>query len=413
MDSAVEIRPYRPSEDFEACRRVWTESGWVDGAKNEEAFRLFADSSHSVVGAVRGAAECFVNIHPGTLRYLERDVPLACVTGVTTSRIVRRQGLAARATALALALEALAGTPVAAIGVFEQGFYNRLGFGNGPYEVWCTLDPAQLMVHRSPRTPVRLTAADWEAVHASRLRRCRWHGAATILPGELTRADMLWDEKAFGLGYRNDAGDLTHHIWCSTEKPRRGPYTVEWMAFRTREEFHELIALIHSLADQIHSIEIHEPPGLQLQDLLRQPFKGRRMTEASPHVQRMSSSAYWQLRILDLVQALAATRLPNGPLRFNLELTDPIATALPPDSRWRGVAGSYVVTLGPESGAEVGADPTFDTVRASVNAFSRAWLGVRSATALSWTDDLDAPPELLRSLDGVLSLPTPACDWDY
>ena len=413
MNCSAEIRPYRPSEDFEACRRVWTESGWVDGAKNEEAFRLFVDSSRSVVGVVRGSAECFVNVHPGTLHYLERDIPLACVTGVTTSRIVRRQGLAARTTAQALALEALAGTPVAAIGVFEQGFYNRLGFGNGPYEMWCTFDPAQLIVHRSPRTPVRLTAADWADAHACRLRRWRWHGAATIQSGELTHADMLWQEKAFGLGYRNDAGDLTHHIWCSTEKPRRGPYSVEWMAFRTRDEFHELIALIHSLADQIHSIELHEPPGLQLQDLLRQPFKGRRMTEASPHVQRMSSSAYWQLRILDLTGTLAATHLTNGPLRFNLELTDPIAAALPPDAPWRGVAGSYVVTLGPESGAEPGADPTLGTVRASVNAFSRAWLGVRTASALSWTDELDASPELLESLDRVLCLPPPACDWDY
>ncbi|MCX6094468.1 MAG: hypothetical protein NTY63_06585 [Candidatus Bipolaricaulota bacterium] len=413
MKPAVEIREYRPSEDADACRRTWNESGWVDGAKNEEAFRLFAESARSVVGVVDGSAECLVNVHSGSLRYLDLDIPLACVTGVTTSRIVRRQGLAGRSTAWALAAEAIAGTPVAALGVFEQGFYNRLGFGNGPYETWCTFDPAQLVVHSTPRIPARLTSADWEAVHASRLRRRRWHGAATILSGELTRADMLWGEKSFGLGYRDETGALTHHIWCSTEKPRRGPYSVDWMAFRTREEFHELLALIHSLADQIHSIEIHEPPGLQLQDLLRQPFKGRRMTEASPHVQRMSSSAYWQLRILDLHRTLAVTHLPAGPVRFNLELSDPIESALPARSPWRGVAGSYVVTLGPESGAERGANPALATLRASVNAFSRTWLGVRSPTSLSWTDDLEAPPALLGSLDRALCLPAPACDWDY
>ncbi|MGD9675633.1 MAG: GNAT family N-acetyltransferase [Candidatus Bipolaricaulia bacterium] len=409
----MEIRAYEPGQDIEACRRVWTESGWVDGAKNEEAFRLFTESARSLVGAVRGTAECLVNIHPAKLRYLDADIRLACVTGVTTGRVVRRQGLAGRVTAQALAEEALAGTPVAALGVFEQGFYNRLGFGNGPYETWCTFDPAQLEIRRAPRIPERLTSADWEAVHENRLRRRLWHGAASLLSGALTRADMLWGEKAFGLGYRDDSGTLTHHIWCSAEKPRRGPYTVDWMAFRTREEFHELIALIHSLADQIHSLEIHEPPGLQIQDLLRQPFKGRRMTEASPHVQRMSSSAYWQLRILNLTQALAATRLPNGPVRFNLELSDPIEAMLPPGSRWRGVAGSYVVTLGPESRVEAGTDTTLATLRASVNAFSRAWLGVRSATALSWTDTLDAPPDLLRALDRILSLPLPASDWDY
>jgi len=413
MEPTVEIREYRPSVDAEACRRTWTESGWVDGAKNEEAFRLYAESARSVVCVVDGSAECFVNIHAGTLRYLEAEIPLACVTGVATSRIVRRRGFAGRTTARALADEVLAGTPVAAIGVFDQGFYDRLGFGNGPYETWCTFDPAQLLARVAPRTPVRLTSADWEAAHANRLERRRGHGAATIASAELTHADMLWGEKSFGLGYRDEAGHLTHHIWCSTDKPRRGPYCVDWMAFRTRDEFHELIGLIHSLADQIHSIEVHEPSGLQLQDLLRQPFKGRRVTEASPHVQRMSSSAYWQIRILDLAAALAATHLPAGPVRCNLDLADPIEGALPPDSPWRGVAGSYVVTLGPECGAERGADPALPTLRASINAFSRAWLGVRSPTGLSWTDDLEAPPDLLKDLDRVLALPAPASDWDY
>lgn len=413
MAPNTEIRDYRPNEDVEACRRTWNESGWVDGAKNEEAFRLFVESGRSVVGVVDGSAECLVNVHPGTLRYLDEEIPLACVSGVATSRIVRRQGLAGRTTARALADEAHAGTLVAAIGVFDQGFYNRLGFGNGPYETWCTFDPAQLVVGRPPRTPARLTPIDWQAVHQGRLQRFRSHGAATILAGGLTHADMLWGEKSFGLGYRNEAGTLTHHLWCSTDKPRRGPYSVDWMAFRTRDEFHELMALIHSLSDQIHSIEMHEPAGLQLQDLLRQPFKGRRMTEASPHVQRMTASAYWQVRILDLPGALAATHLPGGSSRFNLELRDPIGDALPPGSPWTGVAGGYVVTLGPESSARRGTDPSLPTVRASINAFSRAWLGVRSPSRISWTDDLDAPSSLLAALDRVLALPSPASDWDY
>ncbi|MDD5220189.1 MAG: hypothetical protein PHV11_06465 [Candidatus Bipolaricaulis sp.] len=111
MKPVVEIREYRPAQDFEACRRAWTESGWVDGAKNEEAFRLLTESARSVVGTLGGSAECLVNVHPATLRYLDGDIRLACVTDVTTSRVVRRQGLAGRVTARALAEEALAGTP--------------------------------------------------------------------------------------------------------------------------------------------------------------------------------------------------------------------------------------------------------------------------------------------------------------
>jgi hypothetical protein len=48
-----------------------------------------------------------------------------------------------------------------------------------------------------------------------------------------------------------------------------------------------------------------------------------------------------------------------------------------------------------------------------VNAFTRLWLGVRSATSLSWTDHLQAPESLLNQLDNALRLPTPMPDWDF
>ena len=410
--SDVTIRAYQV-EDAGACCRAWTEAGWVDGAKNAEAFADFVESARSLVGTLAGEAECLVNVHPGSLRYLDEEIRLACVTGVATSRVARRLGLAARVTAQALAEEALAGTPVATLGVFEQGFYNRLGFGNGPYETWCTFDPGQLAITSAPRPPARVSASDWEAVHESRAARRPWHGAATNRAPRLTRAEMLFDEKAFGLGYFDAKGRLTHHLWCSPEKPSRGPYSVEWMSYRTREEFVELLALLHSLADQVHSVGLHEPPGLQLQDLIVRPFKGRRMTENSPHVQRMTSSAYWQLRLLDLPKAISRTHLASEAVRFQLTLTDPIADYLPPAAPWQGVAGDYVIEFGPKSSASRGSDPHLPVVRASIGAFSRLWLGVRSATSLSWTDDLSASPEVLEALDRALRLPAPASDWDH
>jgi hypothetical protein len=53
------------------------------------------------------------------------------------------------------------------------------------------------------------------------------------------------------------------------------------------------------------------------------------------------------------------------------------------------------------------------TATTSVGAFSRLWLGARSATCLSWTDELSASPDLPAKLDDVLRLPCPASDWDY
>jgi NAD(P)-dependent dehydrogenase (short-subunit alcohol dehydrogenase family) len=49
----------------------------------------------------------------------------------------------------------------------------------------------------------------------------------------------------------------------------------------------------------------------------------------------------------------------------------------------------------------------------AATAFSRLWLGVRSATSLSWTDEFSGSPDLLAQLDHILCLPSPASDWDY
>jgi hypothetical protein len=159
----------------------------------------------------------------------------------------------------------------------------------------------------------------------------------------MTQADMLWSENGFGLGYIDAAsGKLTHHFWCSTKA-------------------------------------VGEPPGIQLQDFLNQPFKAREITSKSQHESRMSASAYWQARIIDLPGCLEQTRLPGDTVRFNLVLTDSVERFFDEESRWSGAAGDYIVTLGPSSSAEPGRKKGLPILNASINAFTRLWLGVRPA----------------------------------
>ena len=68
--------------------------------------------------------------------------------------------------------------------MFEQGFYDRLGFGTGGYEHLVALDPSQLRFPRPGRSrvPRRITTDDWEAVHANRRNRFRGHGACSRSP---------------------------------------------------------------------------------------------------------------------------------------------------------------------------------------------------------------------------------------
>jgi hypothetical protein len=410
---SVNIRFYNPEKDRHAVHRIWREVGWIEDERDEKAMDIFLESGFSVIGEVDGQAECMVNTDAGTLQYLEAEVPATLIDGVTTSRIARKRGFAQRLTAHAIASEAHSGADVAVLGVFEQGFYNRLGFGNGSYEYWCTFDPAQLVVPVDARAPTRLTSEDWEAVHASRRARLRWHGACSFHAPEFTHADMLWSDNGFGLGYFDDTGDLTHHLWCSVKDVEGGPYRVSWMAYRSRDQFLELLSLLRSLGDQVRSVRLHEPGGVQLQDVLRDPFKTRQITRRSPHENKMTASAYWQARILNLKNCLEMTHLEGEPVSFNLALTDPIEAYLPGDSVWRGIAGDYVVTLGPTSGAVEGTDASLPTLGASVNAFTRMWLAVRPASRLGWTDELSGPPDLIWELDHALRLPRPSSDWDF
>jgi len=408
----MQPRRYDPDRDRDAVHRIWREVGWIES--DTAPADVFLSSGRSWVADYDAVPECMVNVHTGRLRYLDEELTFAGLTGVTTSRTVRRRGLARELTAHALVDAAADGATVALLGVFEQGFYNSLGFGNGTYEIWRTIDPSRIDVPVAPRPPVRIGQDDWAEVHAVRLARWRGHGACSIDAPELTRAEMLWSPNGFGLGYRDPDGSVAHHFWCSAKDLEQGPYRVLWMTYRTREEFLELLALLRDLGDQVHSIRLREPPGIQLQDLIRRPFRTMSVTERSPHENRATAAAYWQVRILDLERAIAAVSVRSS-IEFGLVLTDPIADQLPPSAAWRGLAGSYVVSLGSTSSISA-ADPRAEAerpvLRASINAFSRLWFGVRPAAALSWTDNLSGPPSLIEEIDRTLRLPVPLPDWD-
>ncbi|MFC2079740.1 GNAT family N-acetyltransferase [Candidatus Bipolaricaulota bacterium] len=406
------FRTYQKEKDFEAVLRIYREVGWATEKPHEHAVQALLESGRGLVAEVQGSAESMAMGDTGSVRYLGNDLPLCVVTSVITSRIARKRGLAGRLTAQLLAEEASRGHAVAMLGIFEQGYYNQLGFGNGGYEHGCTLDPSMLEIPVKADVPVRLGSDDWQAMHDGRLARLRMHGSCSISSAALTRADVLWSEHGFGMGYLDDQGELSHHIWCES-KGEHGPYRVNWMAYRTKDQFLELMALLHSLGEQVRSIRLSEPPGIQLQDFIRQPFRMRQITKQSTHENRMTANAYWQVRILDLRRCVAAIALDVEPIRFNLTLTDPVTTSVPDECQWKGIAGDYTVALGPESAVEQGLSQGLPTMRASVNAFSRLWFGIRPATSLSWSDDLEAPKALLHQLDQSLRLPAPLPDWEF
>jgi predicted acetyltransferase len=332
---------------------------------------------------------------------------------VTTSRIARKTGFAKRLTAASLANAAESGAAVSALGMFEQGFYDKLGFGTGGYEQIAVFDPASLTVTNGFRPPKRLTYDNSAEMHHALLHRHRGHGGVTLSPADVIKAEVGFTDNPFGFGYYDGPdGTLSHFIWGDAQG-EHGPYSESAMAYQNGEQLMELLALIKSLGDQVSSFRMLEPAGIQLQDLLKQPFRHRRGTAGSKHENKLGSTAYWQLRILDLQTCLANMVLDGPTTQFNLTLADPVVDHLDDGSNWRGIGGEYIITLGPESKAAPGTRKGLATLSASVGAFSRLWFGVRPASSLAITDELRGTPELLSQLDSTLRLPQPHLGWDF
>lgn len=412
---SLTILEYDHERDWQAVKRIHYEIAWLKNEEDAKEFEPLAQRFGGVVCPIDGEAECAVFTAPGAVRHNETDVDMTAVTGVMTSRVARKLGAAKVLTAHALAKHADEGSEVASLGMFDQGFYNRLGFGNGSYERRIRFDPATLSVDSPFRRPKRIGREQWRDVYTAMQNRLRGHGSSVLDIPEIILYDMSPGnvERDIGLGYYDGPDNtLSHFFWGSTDG-EYGPYDIYLYAYQTAAQLFELLALIKSLGDQVSLFEMQEPAEIQFQDLLKQPFRNRRMTRGSKFAGNHETYGYWQTRMLDVSKCLAKTRLDTESVAFNLELSDPIEEHLDGANAWRGCAGNYIVTLGEQSSAELGWSANLPILKASVGAFTRLWLGVREASSLALTDDLHADAELLRALDRAVRLPQPYLGWDF
>ncbi len=408
------MRPYDHERDFEHARRMWREAGWFE-ADREGLLEASLPTWRGWVALLRQEAECFVGTTDCVMRHLEVDIPATCIGTVMTSRVGRRQGFGLRLTARALADDVRGGAILATLGIFDQGYYDKLGFGNGGPMRLTSFDPTKLRVAPPARPPLRLTKDDYEEMHALRLKRVRRHGGCNIHNPMITRTTTEFSKDSFGLGYRDqESGELTHCFWCRPVQALHGPYYIWWIAYQRYAGLLELLGVMKTLGDQVYSFRMADPPGLSMQLLLAQPFRQRDLTDEGAHGPKIFAWQGWQARICDLPACLERIQLPGaGTVRFNLKLSDPIEHYLDEDSPWRGIGGDYVVTLGRESSARPGSEAGLPTLRTSVNALTKLWFGAQPAGTLAVTDHFDAPADLVHALDRTIILPQPHADWDY
>ena len=391
------------TDDLPAVQRIWKEVGWVDDDSEAAHIEHFFAEGDVRLAEIGGEVACSVSTHSGTFRYKETDLPAQLVSSVTTSWIGRKQGFAQQLTAEALAAGAESGAAISLLGMFEQGFYNRLGFGSGPYEYIARFDPGMLRVDAGFRPPIRFSAGDYSEVAAALRSRRLSHGGFTLDSDQYVRAELGWSSK-LALGYRDDSGRLTHFMTGET-KGESGPYSIGFFSYESTDQLMELLALLQGLGDQVRSVSLAEPPEVQIQDLLAHPNRHKIITKGTDFEVGIRATAWWQARMLDVGACVAARHWDGPPVRFNLRLHDPVVDVANTD--WPGVGGTYVVEIGEESSAVPGEAAGVPTLRSTINAFTRMWMGARSATSLALTEEFDGPASLLADLDHALRLPTP------
>ena len=409
---AGKFRTYDPEKDKKATHRIWQECGWIEGEKKEtDALDTFVSVSDGWVWEVGGSAEALTIATPARFQHTGTDLSMTAVTGVTTSRVARGRGAAGGTLSRSLATAAGAGYALAGLGMFEQGYYDQFGFGNGSYELFYRFDPAWLKRFEKPAPPVRLGPKDWKAIHAGRIRRMKHHGAVDLIPPEISKCELAWVKNPFGLGYK-EKGKLTHFFVAHTDNVEQGPYYVEWLSYQNLHQLRELISLIRGLGDQVRSIQLRELPWLQIQSVVKKPFQLMTVSHKGRFESRLAGEAYWQLRMLDVEQCVAALSARET-VRFALVITDPIADRLPDSSKWNGCGGEYVVELSERSSAKRGRETGLPVLEATVNDFTRFWMGSASAASLQAFHSFSGPDELIAALDRAVQLPRPYPDWDY
>lgn len=302
----MDIRAYDPDRDLADVQRVWREVGWITDDDQEKVLPPFLADAHAIVAEQDAHAECMVTIHDGSIRLDEVDLPVAVVSSVTTSLVGRRRGYARRMCAEQLVAAAERGAAVAILGMFDQGFYNKVGFGTGASMLRHQFDPALLTVPVPDRRPVRLSAEDAAEMHVANQRRLRAHGGVTIASSSFTEGELKWDDDPLvALGFRDDAGELTHYLWGAS-KGEHGPWHVFGMIYRDTAQLLELLGLLRLVSDQIRSVSLPQPSEVMVNDVIDRPGRHRFVTRGAKNEARVANESWWQVRVLDLPAVVAA-----------------------------------------------------------------------------------------------------------
>ncbi|MGM0419461.1 MAG: GNAT family N-acetyltransferase [Bacillota bacterium] len=402
--------------DFPDIVKLWHEIGWLDSNKVEDhdGLKLFFQAGAGWVFTENDRVEATTLAVPGQINYLDKQLAFHGLSGVVVSPVVRKRGVARELVSRSLVDGQKSGHVVSGLWMFEQGFYNSLGYGTGSYDHHFTFDPALLKIDVDPRPPVRFGKEDWEKIHKALLARKKVHGGVSLSSSLMTQEHLKWTEdKGYGLGYYDEQGEISHMFWLQREQGNsHGPLRIDFLIYKDNRQFIELMGLLKNFGDQVYAVKLEEPADIQLQDFFKKPHK-QKNTGNDKYGFSAKARASWQARIIDLEEAVKVAAFSSSTLKFNLDLTDPLDN-IGEDKGWQKISGQYIIELGPKSKVELGHDSNLPTLRSTVNALTRLWLGVLSPSGLALSEDFQASETLMSELEDYFSsLPKPKFQWGF
>jgi predicted acetyltransferase len=423
-NSELELVGFDYERDMDPVLRIWNETGWYEGEdRQKEQIKDFfkANDGRSLVARLNGQAESVVHCTLGSMRYGNppqcSELSIGAITAVTTSRVARKLRAASRLTARAIAEMGDDGAAIALLGMFEQGFYDRFGFGVGPYEIKVWAYPGSLRVPVEYRTPERFDFDHHsDELHEAVLKRHRTHGGVVIGGERSTSTAVNLDHEVSIYGYRTD-GVASH--WMAVEhNGENGPDRVVAWAYQSPEQCLELLRLIQEWGDQVDLIRFIEPPWMQAQDFDAEPGHNYRRTKGGTAHVRTEADAWWQIRIVDLQACIGAMGPVAEPFELVVEIDDPVERHLTDSGfsgSWEPLSGRWRFSFGQSHSVEQLDDHTPQAdLRTTINALSRWWLGVLPASALGVIGQMDGGSATLDRLDQLtVHLPRPHPGWDF
>ena len=409
--SELSVRRYNPDKDARHIHRIWTDSKWIDDKEMYPIVDAYHKEANVWLGEVEGEVGTVVSTSPGSFNYNGIELPMTAITGVTAGLEFRRLGLAAKATTKAICDAYERGATIATLGAFEQGYYEKLGFGNFSTDSFITFDPHNLAVSTKHRRAIRLTKEDSDRMHAARLNRFKQHGTCDLHLPATTKFEIGYHKDSISLGFET-GGELTH-FFLGTLKGEHGPFRMEMFVYQNADQLLELLALLKTLSDQIRIVEMTSPLGIKMQEFLEFPMRHREVTEGSKYENSTVSYSFFQARILRLEECVKASKFQGSSIQFNLHLEDPIEKYLDSEESFKGCAGDYCVELGEKSTAVPGQNSEWPSLSCTINTFTRLWSGARSASSLLATDGLKADPDLVKGLDQLIRFQELKTDWDF